>query len=235
MENKTTKYFKYAIGEIVLVVIGILIALQINNWNENRKEKQKEKASLQKFLDDLKADAINFESNLTIMKNIDTLHTQLFSYSQKSDSSITLKYPTYIRRALVYIPTARENDPEIVNKISQQIIREEIQNYFRSMNLVLDGKNEFEDVIYKIREFIRIKKMHRVKAWFESGRNFNITNTIQKEIINQNDLFMLAKDPDFQQLLFESNLKLNETKDALEKLILSNKNLIKLIEGYITN
>ena len=37
MENKTGKYFKYAIGEIILVVIGILIALQINNWNEKRK------------------------------------------------------------------------------------------------------------------------------------------------------------------------------------------------------
>ena len=36
-KNKTRKYFKYAIGEIVLVVIGILIALQINNWNEERK------------------------------------------------------------------------------------------------------------------------------------------------------------------------------------------------------
>ncbi len=38
MENKTGKYFKYAIGEILLVVIGILFALQINQWNENRKE-----------------------------------------------------------------------------------------------------------------------------------------------------------------------------------------------------
>ncbi|MDU8887229.1 DUF6090 family protein [Yeosuana sp. MJ-SS3] len=37
MENKTGKYLKYAIGEIILVVIGILIALQINNWNEQRK------------------------------------------------------------------------------------------------------------------------------------------------------------------------------------------------------
>ena len=37
-KNKTGKYLKYAIGEIVLVVIGILIALQINNWNENRKD-----------------------------------------------------------------------------------------------------------------------------------------------------------------------------------------------------
>ena len=39
MENKTGKYFKYAIGEIVLVVIGILIALQINNWNQAKKDR----------------------------------------------------------------------------------------------------------------------------------------------------------------------------------------------------
>jgi Family of unknown function (DUF6090) len=36
-ENKVMAYLRYAIGEIVLVVIGILIALQINNWNEGRK------------------------------------------------------------------------------------------------------------------------------------------------------------------------------------------------------
>jgi len=41
-EGKTSKYLKYAIGEIVLVVIGILIALQINNWNEYRKLKKVE-------------------------------------------------------------------------------------------------------------------------------------------------------------------------------------------------
>jgi len=41
LEGKTSKYFKYAIGEIVLVVIGILIALQINNWNEERKAAEK--------------------------------------------------------------------------------------------------------------------------------------------------------------------------------------------------
>ncbi len=39
MENKTGQYLKYALGEIILVVIGILIALSINNWNEHRKEK----------------------------------------------------------------------------------------------------------------------------------------------------------------------------------------------------
>jgi uncharacterized membrane protein len=40
MENKTGKYLKYAIGEIVLVVIGILIALSINNFNNSRQERK---------------------------------------------------------------------------------------------------------------------------------------------------------------------------------------------------
>ena len=37
--NKVTAYLLYAIGEIVLVMIGILLALQVNNWNEKRKQK----------------------------------------------------------------------------------------------------------------------------------------------------------------------------------------------------
>ena len=53
MENKTSKYFKYAIGEIVLVVIGILIALQINNWNNNRQNKILEKQNLVNIKNDL--------------------------------------------------------------------------------------------------------------------------------------------------------------------------------------
>ncbi len=46
MENKASKYFKYAIGEIALVMIGILLALQVNNWNETRKVKTFEKEIL---------------------------------------------------------------------------------------------------------------------------------------------------------------------------------------------
>ena len=55
-ENKTGKYFKYAIGEILLVVIGILIALQINNWNENRKLNNNEKIILTDLVEDLELD-----------------------------------------------------------------------------------------------------------------------------------------------------------------------------------
>ena len=49
-EGKTGKYFKYALGEIILVVIGILIALQINNWNEQQKENLFERKILNEIL-----------------------------------------------------------------------------------------------------------------------------------------------------------------------------------------
>ena len=55
-ENKASKYLLYAIGEIVLVVIGILIALQINNWNERQKNKQQELNKLENIYQDLKND-----------------------------------------------------------------------------------------------------------------------------------------------------------------------------------
>ena len=56
MENKTSKYFKYAIGEIILVVIGILIALQINNWKEKNVEKLIEQKILNSLLTDVNSD-----------------------------------------------------------------------------------------------------------------------------------------------------------------------------------
>jgi len=52
-DNKPLKYARYAIGEIVLVVIGILIALQINNWNEERARKQELKIYMDNLVHDL--------------------------------------------------------------------------------------------------------------------------------------------------------------------------------------
>ena len=48
-EGKTSKYFKYAIGEIFLVMIGILLALQVNNWNTKRLLKSKEQVYLKQI------------------------------------------------------------------------------------------------------------------------------------------------------------------------------------------
>ena len=54
--GKTGKYLKYAIGEIVLVMVGILLALQVNNWNENRKEQNKVTSFLTKMREEIKSD-----------------------------------------------------------------------------------------------------------------------------------------------------------------------------------
>jgi len=56
-QNHMGKYFKYAIGEILLVVIGILLALQINTWNENRKSRKTETYVLNEILSNLNEDA----------------------------------------------------------------------------------------------------------------------------------------------------------------------------------
>lgn len=58
------KYLKYAIGEILLVVIGILIALQINNWNENRKSQQAKRIYIERLINDLKTDTTAFSFHI---------------------------------------------------------------------------------------------------------------------------------------------------------------------------
>ena len=55
-DNRPLKYMRYAIGEIILVVIGILIALQVNNWNQDRKNRIKEKFILEGLSVDLNSD-----------------------------------------------------------------------------------------------------------------------------------------------------------------------------------
>ncbi len=57
-KNKTGKYFKYAIGEIILVMVGILLALQVNNWNKNRQDRVSEQKYVNDLIQDLKNDDI---------------------------------------------------------------------------------------------------------------------------------------------------------------------------------
>ena len=87
--GKTSKYFKYAIGEIVLVVIGILIALQINTWNENRKDRNQENQYINRLLIENKKNITTFtneikrleKNNLTIKKFSNALNTKTCSDS----------------------------------------------------------------------------------------------------------------------------------------------------------
>ncbi len=68
-KNKTGKYLKYAVGEIVLVMIGILLALQINNWNNDRIERKLESNILNEILVNLEKDVINLNSKIGFNEN----------------------------------------------------------------------------------------------------------------------------------------------------------------------
>lgn len=68
-ENKFSKYLLYAIGEIVLVVIGILIALQINTWNESRKDRIEEQALYQTLINSLESDLDDVIDKIAIVES----------------------------------------------------------------------------------------------------------------------------------------------------------------------
>ena len=91
-ENKFSKYLIYAIGEIILVVIGILIALQINNWNENKKLDYKRQNYYNQLVDDLQKDKAILLENIS---RTDSLKTGYSEYLKTfSDKTLTVDQMT---------------------------------------------------------------------------------------------------------------------------------------------
>ena len=100
-QNKIGKYFKYAIGEIVLVVIGILIALSINNWNEIKFERKIEKEYIVSLIEDLKTDSTRLSF---LVKRFETAELKL-------DTVLKM----YHKLAVGYNDTLRRNLPAVIN------------------------------------------------------------------------------------------------------------------------
>lgn len=69
-EDKTSKYLKYAIGEIILVVIGILIALQINNWNQNRLNEKLESQYYERLLEDVREEKVILQATINYSNQV---------------------------------------------------------------------------------------------------------------------------------------------------------------------
>jgi hypothetical protein len=87
-ENKTGKYLKYAIGEIVLVVIGILIALSINNWNEEKNIKRSELQFLTRLKSDLIKDTIYFNRRTLDANKVVKFHHQFITELYEEQENI---------------------------------------------------------------------------------------------------------------------------------------------------
>jgi hypothetical protein len=79
-ENRVSKYLLYAIGEIILVVIVILIALQINNLNENRKDRIKEQEVLIQLQEEYQSNLLQLENKITLRNDIIQAATQALEY-----------------------------------------------------------------------------------------------------------------------------------------------------------
>ena len=86
-ENKFSKYLIYAIGEIILVVIGILIALSINNWNERRKESNLEFETLSGLYNDIANNKIKIDNMISRDSIIITGNQHILSLLQDDNSS----------------------------------------------------------------------------------------------------------------------------------------------------
>ncbi|MEJ2112625.1 MAG: DUF6090 family protein [Flavobacteriaceae bacterium] len=137
MENNTTKYLKYALGEIILVVIGILIALQINNWNEERKDRKTEV----KLLLELKEDLIETKNDLLtdIEKSQQIIDTTNSIYRTIIENGISDKVPlkistTYILEVSLLYPklSAYETIQSTgINIISNDKLRKRITDFFQ--------------------------------------------------------------------------------------------------------
>ena len=153
LEGKTGKYLKYAIGEIILVVIGILIALQINNWNENRKDEIKEQVILislkVNLLENLKL--LNLANQATIKAYYASLNLHELTTpngnninSSKIDSLISVTFDYF-----TFDPNSGTIN-EIINSGQLNIIKnEELKNQISNWSGIVEDTQRDGDIANK--------------------------------------------------------------------------------------
>ena len=223
MENKTSKYFKYAIGEIILVVIGILIALQINNWNENRKFKNQEIKLVTQLLEDAKNDSIFYESRL------DLFTKQLSSYQLLSNLCnnaipnvgsvfMNLKETPFSQAANNSIVVTNNND---YTKISNESIKKALREYATSYSYINKAIDLHTDVISEERKYLI--------------KNYDLNPYDLDSIVSLNTYTILCKEPKIKGIIrICIGATINAQKQA-ERLIASNSDLIKSCKVFLND
>jgi len=172
-KNKTGKYFKYAIGEIVLVVIGILIALSINNWNEGRKNENLEIEYLKGIKTNLNDDIVELER---LFKG-DTTKFNAYTFLIRTFNSdnIASKKQEIISNIYAHIGLSWFEGQNVVfedmkssgklNLIQSDTIKYSVQKYYRF----------FEEVV--IQE--KLNNSEIVKLTDRNGQYFNYSSFIE--------------------------------------------------------
>ena len=241
-QGKTGKYFKYAIGEIILVVIGILIALGINNWNENRKNKESEKIILTNINKNLAVDSIQFDYYKQQFKKIDKLHLEIQGLARNEQTIDSISEPIFIRRTLYFKQLVDSDFKQNIRPINNSKINEVFTIYAQSVE---DMEEIYSKQLYPLMEhtlkpLLREHKIYNTENWFcLKNRNFQKEYTYKKvnnkNLIDKKRFIELAKTIEFQQLLFELNAKWNEFNSRLEVVIEENDNFRKLLKSELKN
>ncbi|MFT7344641.1 MAG: hypothetical protein ACI9XP_001228 [Lentimonas sp.] len=159
-KNKIGTYIKYAIGEIILVVIGILIALSINNWNGNRKSERLQENILKEIELNLKTDVASLTN---VISRYEQLEAQLNSIIIEDHSSIdTINSENYV-------------DCNLCNPIIGKFISFEIQN--KGIELlkghINDNTKVQGDITHEIIQFYKNAKMLTVVVDKLKEESFN--------------------------------------------------------------
>jgi len=220
-ENKFSKYLLYAIGEIILVVIGILIALGINNWNVKMNTKIKERDALTEIFQDLESDnALLKRTKIdeeNIIKSIEILISEYSKRGSHSEDSLQ----TYLGKALVanrlkFVNTAYNvllsSD---IGLIQDKSIRYLIAQYYekeipRVERDAMDTYNEWYDAILPI-----IREEADYWKWDE----ILVPNSMSS-IFENEDLFKILKTNIYNHygVFVSADAVLKENEKLLEKI-----------------
>jgi len=151
-KNKTGRYIKYALGEIVLVVIGILIALSINNWNENRKKEKLKVSYKNSLINDLSLDTLKL--GILITENYNVMNTLDIQKSRILGSNTPIDTLTKIARF--------EFDPNLNTKLEYN--RNTLNTLIASGNIDLFNR-EFNEMFMTL---ISLQDTEREKSKYFS-------------------------------------------------------------------
>ncbi len=204
-ENKTGKYLKYAIGEIVLVVIGILIALQVNNWNENRKNHTKGFLFLQSLSHDLENDSAQMDSIYRFRTDLQEVYNLLIAKTENVteenkhhiDSLYSLtqgRNPTFFPTVGAYNSATNTGTFEnLTNENLKKVIRSLYERYYK--RILYNGEildNRVEKVSWERRLFFSKINSKIISIEALKDREFvaqleylQTTNFLYKELLEE--------------------------------------------------
>jgi hypothetical protein len=186
-KNKNGKYLKYAFGEIILVVIGILIALQINNWNEQRKLEIVDLQLSKELLKDTEADSVFFQSRLVGLRAVKAtvnyiLEKQELRVADSTISNIAESGQFLQFSGLRYLSNVVTNNENAVQDIKSNAIKSELRHYSLKYDYVASSLSRMNNII-------ELELNPFDKKYAEKLRLMSVTRSIEilNEIYNDKD------------------------------------------------